>query len=155
LNLIEWAERFRFVPQKTSAAPGRWKTSAQPIAFGPMLAVTDNDTSIITVMAGTQILKTELLINVTLYYLHQGPSAILFVQPSQDAAESFAKERFNPAVAASPALRALIKTPRAGVNENTLTHKEAPGGTLDFVGAHSPKDLASRPCLMLRRAANP
>lgn len=38
-----------------------------------MLAVTDNDTSIITVMAGTQILKTELLINVTLYCYYPPP----------------------------------------------------------------------------------
>jgi phage terminase large subunit GpA-like protein len=110
-----------------------------------MLAITDTETHTVTVMAGTQVLKTELLINTACYYIHQDPSSILFVQPSQDAAEAFAKERFSPTVAASPALRALIKPPRAGANENTVTHKDAPGATLDFVGAHSPKDLASRP----------
>ncbi len=132
--------------QKTSAAPGRWKTRAQPIAFGPMLAVTDPEVHTVTVMAGTQILKTELLTNTVLFYMHQDPSSILFVQPSQEKAEAFAKERLDPAIAASPALRALIKTPRAGQNANTITHKEAPGAQLNLVGAHSPGDLASRPC---------
>lgn len=32
LNLVEWADRYRRVAQKTSAAPGRWKTRTQPIA---------------------------------------------------------------------------------------------------------------------------
>ncbi len=111
-----------------------------------MLAVTDHEVHTVTVMAGTQILKTELLTNAVLYYMHQDPTSILFVQPSQDKAEDFAKERLDPAIAASPALRALIKTPRAGANANTITHKEAPGSHLNLVGAHSPGDLASRPC---------
>ena len=111
-----------------------------------MLAVTDPEVHTVTVMAGTQILKTELLTNAVLYYMHQDPSSILFVQPSQEKAEAFAKERLDPAIAASPALRALIKTPRAGQNANTITHKEAPGSQLNLVGAHSPGDLASRPC---------
>ncbi len=44
LNLVEWADRFRRVAQKTSAAPGRWRTAAQPVAYGPMLAVTERGT---------------------------------------------------------------------------------------------------------------
>ncbi len=111
-----------------------------------MLAVTDPEVHTVTVMAGTQILKTELLTNTALYFMHQDPSSILFVQPSQELAEAFAKERLDPAISASPALRALIKTPRAGQNANTITHKEAPGSQLNLVGAYSPGDLASRPC---------
>lgn len=110
-----------------------------------MLAVSESDTSMVTVMAGTQVLKTELLINIAGYFIHQDPSSILLVQPSQGAAEDFSKERFAPTVAATPALRALVRTPRALNSENTITHKDFPGGSLDFVGANSPTDLASRP----------
>ena len=117
LNLVEWAEQFRYVAQKTSAAPGRWRTSAQPIAFGPMLAVTERGTHTVTVMCSTQLLKTELLINVCGYFIHQDPSSILFVQPSQGAAEDFSKERFGPTVAVTPALpftmAALVGVPAA------------------------------------------
>lgn len=131
--------------QKNSAAPGRWRTNAQPVAYGPMLAVTEADTHTLTIMAGTQVLKTELLLNTALYFIHQDPSSILFVQPSQGAAEDFSKERFGPTVAVTPAVRGLVRTPRARDSENTITHKDYPGGSLDFVGANSPTDLASRP----------
>src|SRR4051812_12605988 len=145
LNLIEWADTYRHVAAKTSAAPGRWRTTAQPVAFGPMHAVTERATHTVSVKAGTQVLKTELLINVAGYFIHQDPSPILFIQPTQGAAEAFSKERFGPTVAVTPALGRLVKTPKARDSENTITHKDYPGGSLDFVGANSPTDLASRP----------
>jgi phage terminase large subunit GpA-like protein len=110
-----------------------------------MAAITDRDTHTISVMAATQILKTELLINVAGFYVHQDPSPILMVQPTQTAAESFSKERFGPTVNVSPVLRDLVKAPKSRDSENTITHKDYPGGSLDFVGANSPTDLASRP----------
>ena len=110
-----------------------------------MLAVTEPDTHTITIMAATQVVKTELLTNVAGYFIHQDPSPILFVQPTQSSAQDFSKERFAPTVAASPALRDLVKPPRTRGSENTITHKDYPGGSLDFVGANSPGDLASRP----------
>ncbi len=110
-----------------------------------MMAVSEPDTHTVTVMAATQVLKTELLLNVVFYFIHQDPMPILFIQPTQDAAAAFAKERFNPTVDVMPKLKALIQAPRAGTNENTLTHRDFPAGNIDFVGAHSPLDLASRP----------
>lgn len=145
LNLIEWADTERKVAGKTSATPGQWRTIAQPCAFGPMAAVTDRETDTITIMAGTQIVKTELLINAASYYICQDPSSILFVQPTQGAAEAFSKERFAPTVEVTPQLRGLVEPPRTRDSENTITHKGYPGGSLDFVGANSPTDLASRP----------
>jgi phage terminase large subunit GpA-like protein len=145
LNLIEWADTFRRVSSKNSASPGQWKTSAQPCAFGPMDAVLRSDTHTVSIMAGTQIIKTELLINVASYYICQDPSSILFVQPTQGAAEAFSKERFAPTIEATPQLREIVEPPRSRDSENTITHKSYAGGALDFVGANSPTDLASRP----------
>jgi phage terminase large subunit GpA-like protein len=39
----------------------------------------------------------------------------------------------------------LVALPRSRDSENTITHKNFPGGSLDFVGANSPVDLSSRP----------
>lgn len=143
LNLIEWADRYRFVT--LSSSPGRWKTKTQPVAFGPMSAVTERDTVRISVRAGTQVVKSELLKNVAYYYIHQEPSPILFVQPTQNAAASFSKERFAPDVRKMPELQAILGASKSRDSENTIIHKEYPGGPLDFVGANSPTDLASRP----------
>jgi phage terminase large subunit GpA-like protein len=118
---------------------------AQPCVFGPMLAVTDRKTHTVTIMAGTQILKTELLNNVAAFYICQDPASILFVQPTQGAAEVFSKERFAPTIEVTPQLRALVDPPKSRDSGNTITHKDYAGGSLDFVGANSPTDLASRP----------
>jgi phage terminase large subunit GpA-like protein len=145
LTLPEWSDQFRHIAKQNSANPGEWRTSRVPIAYGPMLAVTERDTQVISMMACTQIIKTEFLINAAGYFIHQDPASILFVQPTQKLAENFSKERFQPTRDATPVLRELIpdnKSRDAGV---TITHKEYPGGTLDFVGANSPVDLASRP----------
>src|ERR1700675_660815 len=98
LSLIEWSDRYRRVASKTSASPGHWRTSSQPVCFGPMAAVLDLGTPTVSIISGTQILKTEFLLNVACYYIHQDPSPILFVQPTQGAATSFSKERFSPTV---------------------------------------------------------
>lgn len=143
LNLIEWADRYRYV--SLSSSPGRWKTKTQPIAFGPMRAVTEPGTVRISVMAATQLVKSELLKNVAYFYIHQAPAPILFVQPSQSAAASFSKERFAPDVRKMPELQAIISASKARDSDNTIVHKEYPGGPLDFVGANSPTDLSSRP----------
>jgi phage terminase large subunit GpA-like protein len=145
LTLIEWSDRFRKVASKTSAAPGRWKTATQPCAFGPMLAATDPLTHTVTVMAGTQILKSESLINVASYYICQDPSPILLVQPTQGAATAFSKERFAPTIEATPALRDKVIPLAYRDSENTIGHKDYAGGSIDFVGANSPTDLSSRP----------
>jgi phage terminase large subunit GpA-like protein len=107
-----------------------------------MEAVTSRDTHTVTIMAGTQIVKTELLINAASYFAAQDPSPILFVQPTQTAAESFSKERFAPTIEVTPQLRQAIEPSRSRDSENTMTHKSYPGGALDFVGANSPTDLA-------------
>ncbi|MDX6806325.1 phage terminase large subunit family protein [Terrihabitans rhizophilus] len=145
LNLIEWADEYRYVAKQNSANPGKWKTSRVPVAFGPMLAVTEPDTQTVTLMACTQLVKSEWLLTTALYFIHQDPSSILFVQPTQKLAESFSKERFAPTREVTPAIAALVPDPKSRDSGVTITHKEYPGGMLDFVGANSAVDLASRP----------
>ena len=62
LSLIEWADSYRQVAARTSATPGQWRTSTQPAAYGPMAAISEPDTHTVSIMAGTQILKSEVLL---------------------------------------------------------------------------------------------
>ena len=110
-----------------------------------MAAHGENDTHTISVMAATQVVKTEFLINVAGYHVALDPSSVLFVQPTQASAESFSKERFQPTVEVTPCLSKLIAKPRVKGSENTIAHKSFRGGSIDFVGSNSPNDLASRP----------
>ncbi|MFX6803754.1 phage terminase large subunit family protein, partial [Acinetobacter baumannii] len=69
----------------------------------------------------------------------------LLVQPKEDAAEQFSKERIGPLIASTPVLRALVGTSKTRKSEETLLYKSFPGGFLALVGAGSPDNLARRP----------
>lgn len=56
LNLVEWADKFRFLP-KNSAEPGRWDSMRVPPAVQPMLSISDPHVQEVTVMSCIQLLK--------------------------------------------------------------------------------------------------
>ena len=73
-----------------------------------MLAVTEPGVHKISVMVCTQLMKTALLENTFGYFAHLDPGPMLIVQPKEDAAEQFSKERITPLIRATPALRAIF-----------------------------------------------
>jgi phage terminase large subunit GpA-like protein len=110
-----------------------------------MDALHDPTVEEIVVMSSAQIGKTEILLNVIGYHVHQDPSPILMILPTLELAESFSKDRLAPMVRDTPALRGLIADPRSRDSGNTLLHKRFPGGHITLAGANSPASLASRP----------
>lgn len=110
-----------------------------------MLAVTEPGVEIVTAMVATQLLKTSLLENTFGYFAHLDPCPILMVQPKEEAAEQFSKERIGPLIQATPVLRDLVGDSRTRRSDSTLVYKGFPGGYLALVGAGSPTNLASRP----------
>src|SRR3546814_2741996 len=90
-----------------------------------MLAVTEPGVSTITAMTATQLLKSTLIENVVGYHAHLDPCPMLVVQPKDDEAEQFSKERILPMIKATPALRRLIsvnskKAGRSGRDERNV-----------------------------------
>jgi phage terminase large subunit GpA-like protein len=114
-----------------------------------MLAVTEPGVHIITVMVSTQMLKTALLENVFGYFAHLDPCPMLLLQPKEDAAEQFSKERISPMLRVTPALRDLIGSSKTRNAAETLLYKAFPGGFLALAGAGSPDNLARRPIRVL------
>lgn len=110
-----------------------------------MLAVTEPGVRVLTAMVSTQLLKTALLENIFGYHAHIDPCPILLVQPKEDAAEAFSKERIAPMVRVTPVLRDLVGHRHTRKSEDTLLYKAFPGGFLALVGAGSPDNLARRP----------
>jgi phage terminase large subunit GpA-like protein len=110
-----------------------------------MLAVTEPGVHKLTAMVCTQLLKTALLENVIGYKAHLDPGPMLVVQPKEDAAEQFSKERITPLIRATPELRKLIGSGKTRNADETLLYKAFPGGFLALAGAGSPDNLARRP----------
>lgn len=145
ISVPDWADRFRQLAKEAGSTSGQWRTSTVEAARGPMLAVTEPGVHVITAMVCTQLMKTALLENVFGYFAHLDPCPMLLLQPKEDAAEQFSKERITPMVKATPVLRELIGSSKTRNANETLLFKAFPGGFLALAGAGSPDNLARRP----------
>ncbi len=141
----EWADRERRLSSEASAAAGRWVTSRAEYQRGIMNAISDPRLRDIVVMAGAQVGKTEMLLNVIGFHIHHDPSPILLVQPTLEMAQAFSKDRLAPMLRDTPALKGSVKDPRSRDANNTTTHKVFTGGHISLVGSNSAAGLASRP----------
>jgi len=147
MSVVEWAEKHRKL-SKESSNGGRFLVSRVEVSRGPMLAVTEPGVQTITLQACTQLLKTTFIENVAGYFIHLDPCPILVVQPKDDAAETFSKDRLAPMIRDNEVLRKLFASQSRDAG-NTLTHKQFPGGHITMVGANSPTNLAMRPIRLL------
>ncbi len=145
LNVAEWADRERRLSSESSAEAGKWHTARAEYQRGIMDAISDPANRDVVVMAGAQVGKTEVILNVIGYHIAHDPSPILVVQPTLEMAQSFSKDRLSPMLRDTPQLRGKVKDPRSRDANNTTTHKVFPGGHISLVGSNSAAGLASRP----------
>jgi phage terminase large subunit GpA-like protein len=144
MPLADWADAFRMLSPEAAAQPGRWKTSKEPMARGPMNAMSDPMVEKVTVMCAAQIMKTELLLNTAAYYIHGDPAPILMVQPTVEMAEAFSKDRVAPMIRDTDVLKEVFSG-KSRDSSDTILQKAFPGGRLTMTGANAPATLASRP----------
>ncbi|MCK9555002.1 phage terminase large subunit family protein [bacterium] len=142
ISASQWADTFRYLNPVSSAEPGRWKTDRTPYLRGIMDAFTDNTVDEITVMASSQVGKTEAMYNMLGYVIDQDPGPTLMVMPRENDAKSVSYNRVRPMIEGSPALVKYIPS-----NSDDLTKLEyrLDRMILYFAGSNSPADLASRP----------
>ena len=145
LSVAEWADRERRLSSESSAEAGKWHTARAEYQRGIMDAISDPANRDVVVMAGAQVGKTEVILNVIGYHIAHDPSPILVVQPTLEMAQSFSKDRLSPMLRDTPQLRGKVKDPRSRDANNTTTHKVFPGGHISLVGSNSAAGLASRP----------
>ncbi|MDR3408459.1 MAG: phage terminase large subunit family protein [Methylovirgula sp.] len=132
-------------PRGAGSTAGKWRTADVEIARGPMLAGTEPGVRTISAMVATQLLKTSLIENVFGFHADLDPCPMMIVQPKDDAAEQFSKERIAPFISATPALRLIVGSAKTRSGDDTINYKAFPGGFLALTGAGSPDNLARRP----------
>lgn len=145
LTLDRWADKYRFIAPSTASVPGPWRTSRVEIARGIMRAATEPGVQTITLKTCTQLCKTEFVLNLLGFLIHQQPCPILGAFPKVDMVKSFSKERFASMARASPALRAILGDVMRDKSLESLAYKEFPGGFIALESAGSPTNLAARP----------
>jgi phage terminase large subunit GpA-like protein len=149
ISVPDWADKYRKLAKEAGSTSGNWSTSTVEVARGPMLAVTEPGVHVLTTMVSTQLLKTALLENIFGYFAHLDPCPVLLLQPKEEAAQQFSKERISPMLRVTPALRKLVGTSKTRNADETLLFKSFPGGFLAMAGAGSPDNLARRPIRVL------
>src|ERR1700731_3748640 len=83
------------------------------------------------------------------YVIHHAPGPMLAVQPTVELAKRFSRQRIDPLIAESPALRDRVKPQRSRDAGNTMLSKEFPAGLLVITGANSAVGLRSMPARYL------
>lgn len=145
LTVSEWAERNRRLSPETSAEAGPWRNSRTPYLVEPMNAFTDPKVRKITMVAASQVGKSELELNMIGYIIDQDPGSILFVQPTLEDARKFSRLRVAPMIRDSRVLKTKVHEIKAKDSGNTILQKSFPGGMLTITGSNSASALASTP----------
>jgi phage terminase large subunit GpA-like protein len=110
-----------------------------------MDAFTDPRVRRITMVASSQVGKSELELNIIGYVIDQDPGSMLYIQPNIDDAKRFSKRRIAPMIRDSKRLKGKVSDAKGRDGANTTQEKSYPGGALSIIGSNSPSALASTP----------
>ena len=150
LTVSEWADRHRVLSPRASAEPGRYRTDRTPYMRAIIDALSPTHPARrIVVMKSAQVGFTEGGNNWIGYVIHHAPGPMLAVQPTVELAKRFSRQRIDPLVNESPALRERVKPARSRDAGNTVLSKEFPAGLLVITGANSAVGLRSMPARYL------
>ncbi|MBU2701677.1 phage terminase large subunit GpA-like protein [Sporomusaceae bacterium BoRhaA] len=140
LTVSQWADKYRILSEKDSAAPGPWRTDRTPYLKEPMNAFNDEAVQDITFVAGTQLGKTVMELNMIGYAVAQDPGPMLIVYPSDKLAKFTSENRLQPMFELSSDLRDKFQA-----RQSQWCELQFPNMYIALVGANSPSNLASRP----------
>lgn len=145
LTVSQWADKYRVLSRESSAEAGPWNNDRTPYLVEIMDAFTDPAVNHLTMVASSQVGKSELELNIIGYIIDQDPGSVLYIQPNLDDAKKFSKLRIAPMLRDSPRLRSKVADIKSRDAGNTTLQKSFPGGMLTIVGSNSASALASTP----------
>ncbi len=145
LHVDEWADKYRWISSESASEAGPWRTSRTPYSKDIMRAFTDPRVRIITIVAPSQVGKSEIQLNCLGYIIDNAPGSTMYVHPDLGVARSFSRQRIDPMLNDCKRLREKIQTKKKSSNANTILQKSFPGGMLTIVGTESARALASTP----------
>lgn len=145
ITVSEWAARHRVLSRESSAEAGPWKNERTPYLIDIMDAFTDPKIKKLSLVASSQVGKSELELNIIGYIIDEDPGSILYVQPTIEDAKKFSKLRIAPMIRDSKTLRSKVADVKSRDSNNTVLQKSFPGGMLTIVGSNSASALASTP----------
>jgi len=145
LDLDEWSDAYRILPEGTSSEHGRWRTDRFPFLREIMKCLSPSSRAkYIDVMKGSQLGFTELMINWMEYTIDHSPAPFLYIQKTTEDVEDFSSQKLQPSIDACDRVKDKITTARSSKGPNKKRLKTFPGGFIALGGANSASSLRSR-----------
>ena len=149
-TVSQWADQHRILSGKGAAEKGPWRTERTPYLREPMDCLSPTSpTRRVVLMFGSQMGKTEVILNWLGSIIDLWPGPTLLVQPTLDMAKRLNRQRLEPLLRETPQLADKIAPPRARDSGNTMFLKEFQGGLFVLTGANSGSGLQSMPAAYL------
>lgn len=141
-----WSEKHMVIPRDTGAAePGPYRLSRTPYAREVLRCLSEtHPCRRVVVRAASQMLKTQAGLCFVGSAVHQSPSNMLILLPTERLTKRVSN-RIAKTIKAVPVLAGLVAPPRSRDSSNTIDVKEYPGGTMYIVTAGSAANLAEIP----------
>ncbi len=141
LHAGDWAGKNRRLTRSESSEPGLFNIARTPYFVPIYEAAEGGKYRWIVVVCGSQMGKTEFLLNRTGYRLDTNPCPLMIVQPNKDLAKRFSKSRVRKMVDNTPVLWEKLSK---GVMDN-IFEKYIGGCQLKIAWATSSSQLCSDP----------
>lgn len=137
-TINKWADERRILPSKSSAEPGRYRTSRMPYLKEPMEVLSPSSpVEQIKVIKGTQLGWTEIGNNWILCTIDLYPAPMLMVMPTGHLAEKHSKQKIAPSILLTPTVQEKVASATSRGSGNTIAIKEFVGGLLVMTGANT------------------
>lgn len=145
-TVSQWADQNRVLSSKGSGEAGRWRTDRTPYLREIMDCLSiRSPVERVVVKFAAQTGKTELGLNWIGYVIDQAQAPMLVVVPTLEVRKRWVKQRLDPLLGETPALRKVFGSQRTRDAANAEDMKDFPGGILVIGGANSAASLASMP----------
>lgn len=144
LTVSQWADEKRILPSKSSAEPGRWRTSRTPYLREIMDELSPHTpTQEVKVIKATQLGFTEVGNNLILCYMDNYPCPIQMIMPTEKLAIKHSKAKLTPSIKMIPSLMQKIKDAKTKDDGGGTTEKEFDGGMFSLGWSFSASSFAS------------
>ena len=145
LNFEDWCKENISLSSKFAAKTGPFDLSLTPYMRFIYSCIDNPRVKTITLMFGSQLGKTQFLLNFMLYRQDMFPGPMMFIMPTIKNAITFSRERAGPMFEETEVIRRKIQNAAGKAVSQTMAIKNVPGGFVMFVGSNSASDLASTP----------
>lgn len=150
MTVDQWADRYRILSGKGSSEPGPWRTDRTPYLREPMQCLSPSSPwRRVVLMFGSQMGKTEVVLNWLGAIIHLWPGPVMLVQPTELMAKRLNSQRLRPLLRETPVLAERIAPERSRDSENSMFLKSFQGGVFVLTGANSGSGLQSMPAAYL------